>query len=143
MTQPPLPRPRGPISEHVLACLTAPPHAVDPPPPPGDADPLADEDLNLALYVLYELHYRGFAGVDERWEWEPSLLALRADLEKRFEGGLFAAVGAPRHEPVRPEDMDVELRAIRDGDDGPSLSVHIERRATEDQAREFLIHPSA
>ena len=26
----------------------------------------------------YELHYRGLPGVDERWEWAPSLLALRA-----------------------------------------------------------------
>ena len=76
--RPPLPAPRGPISRQVLACLTAPPHAVAPAPPGPGTDPLADEDLNLALYALYELHYRGFEGVDESWEWEPSLLALRA-----------------------------------------------------------------
>jgi hypothetical protein len=126
----------------VLACLAAAPHTVGPPAAGSGADPLADHDLNLALYALYELHYRGFEGVDERWEWEPSLLALRAELEQRFEAGLFAAVGEPRPEAVRAEDMDVELRAIADGDDAPSLSIHIERRATEEQAREFLIHRS-
>jgi len=129
----------------VLATLALEPHAAGPPPPPAAAggDPLADDDLNLALYCLYELHYRGFDGVDEGWEWHPPLLALRAELEARFEAGLFAAIGEPRPEAVRAEDMDVELRAIADGDDAPSLSIHIERRATEEQAREFLIHRSA
>jgi hypothetical protein len=141
-SRPPLPTPRGPISEHVLACLAGSPQPVGPAPAASGADPLADDDLNLALYTLYELHYRGFERVDERWEWEPSLLALRAELEERFEAGLFAAVGEPRPEAVRAEDMDVELRAIADGDDAPSLSIHIERRATEEQAREFLIHRS-
>jgi hypothetical protein len=127
----------------VLGTLAQPPHAVPAPPPAAAGDPLADEDLNLALYVLYELHYRGFEGVVEEWEWEPALIALRAELERRFEAGLFAAVGEPRDLPVRPEDMDLELRAIADGDDAPSLSIHVERRATEEQAREFLIHRSA
>jgi len=39
------------------------------------ADPLADDDLHLALYCCYELHYRGFDGVDPGWEWDPHLLA--------------------------------------------------------------------
>jgi Iron-containing redox enzyme len=141
--RPSLPSTRGPISEHVLGALARPPHAVTAPPPPASGDPLADEDLNLALYTLYELHYRGFDGVDEAWEWEPALIALRTELERRFEDGLFEAIGEPAVVPVRPEDIDLELRAIADGDDAPSLSIHIERRATEDQAREFLIHRSA
>ena len=141
--RPTLPTPRGPVSEHVLATLARPPHAVAAPPRGSGGDPLADEDLNLALYSLYELHYRGFDGVDEAWEWEPSLLAARAELEARFECGLLDAVGAPRQEAVRAEDMDLELHAIADGDDAPSLSIHIERRAGQDQAREFLIHRSA
>src|SRR3712207_871302 len=139
----PLPSPRGPIGEHVLSALARPPHEVAPPPPPAGGDPLADEDLNLALYSLYELHYRGFDGVDEAWEWNPSLIALRAELEDRFEAGLLDAVGPPAEARVEPEDMDVELRTIADGDDAPSLSIHVERRASEDQAREFLIHRSA
>ena len=60
------------------------------------ADPLADEDLQLALYLCYELHYRGLDGVAEEWEWEPSLLALRARLEARFEAGLLRGAGRAR-----------------------------------------------
>ena len=143
-SRPPLPSARGPVSEHILAALARPPHSVDrPPPPAAGADPLADEDLNLALYAIYELNYRGLDGVDDAWEWDPSLIAARAELERRFENGLFDAIGPPREEAVHPEDMDLELRAIADGDDAPSLSIHIERRASEDQAREFLIHRSA
>jgi hypothetical protein len=137
------PAPRGPISEHVLATLARARRAAGAPPAPAGGDPLADEDLNLALYSLYELHYRGFEGVDEAWEWDPSLLALRAELERRFEAGLFASVGEPAEEAVAPEEMDLALRAVMESDDGPSLSIHIERRATEEQAREFLVHRSA
>ena len=39
--------------------------------------------------------------------------------------------------------MDVALRAIADADDGPSLSRHVEREATLEQVREFLVHRSA
>ncbi|MEU9182051.1 hypothetical protein AB0C90_35555 [Streptomyces sp. NPDC048550] len=40
------------------------------------ADPWG-EDLQLALYLLYELHYRGFDGVADEREWDPDLLRLR------------------------------------------------------------------
>ncbi|MFE7547488.1 iron-containing redox enzyme family protein [Streptomyces gardneri] len=42
------------------------------------------EDLQLALYLLYELHYRGFDGVDDAREWDPELLRLRRAMEGRF-----------------------------------------------------------
>jgi hypothetical protein len=41
-------------------------------------------DLQLALYLCYELHYRGFAGVSPDHEWDPELLRTRAALERRF-----------------------------------------------------------
>jgi hypothetical protein len=59
------------------------------------ADPYGD-DLQLALYVCYELHYRGFAGVDADLEWDPALLAVRGRLEDRFLGALRA--DATRHD---------------------------------------------
>ena len=71
-----LPQPRGPISEALLAGLRMPPHRLS-----GVSGRDDSEDLQLALYCCYELHYRGFEGVDDRWEWEPSLLALRSVLE--------------------------------------------------------------
>ena len=138
---PPLPGPRGPLSEHLLAALVASPHPLGAPPPVED-DPLGGEDLHLALYCCYELHYRGFAGVDDRWEWEPSLLAFRAALEAAFEAGLAAAVPRPPA-PAGPGSMDLALRALVDADEAPQLSRFLELRADEDQLREWLVQRSA
>ena len=139
-----LPNARGPLTAVLFHELRERPHRLPPIVLPNVADPLVDDDVQLALYVLYELHYRGFEDVDDRWEWEPSLLALRSVLEDIFEGGLFHALGPPDDDPrVAPEDMDVALRSIADADDGPSLSQHLEREGTPEQFREFAIHRSA
>jgi heme oxygenase-like protein len=140
---PPVPTPRGELSEAVLAALGEPVHALAAPPLPSPGDALDDEDLQLALYVMYELHYRGLDGVDEGWEWEPSLLGLRRSLEEAFTASLFALGGAPEREDVAPEEMDVALRAIAESDDGPSLSRYLERRGTLEQVLEFVVHRSA
>ena len=136
-----LPTPRGPLSAALLDELRREPHPFSLPAPAG-GDPLTDEDLQLTLYTLYELHYRGLAGVDERWEWEPSLLAARATLEAPFEAAMDALAG-PGEPPPAPEEMDVALRAIVDADGAPSLSRHVEREATLEQVLEFLAHRSA
>lgn len=137
-----LPEPRGPISEALLEALATPPHDVGELPAPGDGPAEADEDLQLALYCCYELHYRGLPGVDERWEWEPSLLAARAVLEAAFEAAVERLAGPPDTR-CAPDAIDVELRAMALADDGPSLSRFIEREATREQLQEFLVHRSA
>jgi hypothetical protein len=137
-----LPAPRGDTTEALLAALREPPHRLPPVPLPDAPDALADEDLQLALYCCYELHYRGLPGVDERWEWSPFLLAVRGALEERFEAGLRAAVG-PVGPPPAPEEMDLALRAIEETDDAPSLSRYVERDATVEQVLEFMAHRSA
>ena len=131
-----LPQPRGAVTELLLDALAGPVQRLRAAPETGD-----DEDLQLALYLCYELHYRGLPGVDERWEWEPSLLAVRGELERRFEADLRRDVPVPV--PAPGEAMDLALRAIMDADDAPSLSKHLERRATLDQFLEFVIHRSA
>jgi hypothetical protein len=139
-----LPTPRGPLSDALLAALCAPPGTLPAIAVPAPADPLADDDLHLALYVLYELHYRGFDGVDDRWEWDPDALALRAGLESVFEDGLRAALaGWAPPAGATAATMDLALRAIADADDGPSLSRHLERAGTLEQFREFATHRSA
>jgi hypothetical protein len=137
-----LPGPRGHTTEALLAALRAPPHHLPPIALPDGDDPLTDEDLQLALYLCYELHYRGLPGVDERWEWSPSLLALRQALEQRFEAAVRAATGTGGAVPA-PEQFDVALRAVEQADDGPSLSLYVEREATLEQVLEFLVHRSA
>ncbi|MBM7776154.1 hypothetical protein JOD54_006358 [Actinokineospora baliensis] len=85
----PLPAPRGELSAAVVDVLRGRRGLL---PPVGDADPHG-EDLTLALHLLYELHYRGFDGVDEELEWDPDLLRLRAELERPFLGALRDEVG--------------------------------------------------
>ena len=76
-----LPEHRGEISRALLDALVRDPHSIAATAPPVAGDPLSDDDLQLALYLCYELHYRGLPGVSDDWEWEPSLLALRRQLE--------------------------------------------------------------
>lgn len=137
---PSLPVPRGPISEHVVRALGVPFEsglAAAATPPIAATDPLGDDDLHLALYCLYELHYRGFADVDPMWEWAPSMLALRAVLEARFEQALRAQVG-----PVATT-VDVRQALVAEAEaDGPSLSGWMEQHGTLDAMREFCVHRS-
>jgi Iron-containing redox enzyme len=137
-----LPGARGELSGLLLDNLGHEVGELPPPPPLDAADPLGDEDLQIALYLAYELHYRGLDGVDPEWEWEPSLLRLRRELEHAMQAALEEEVGPPSESP-EPEEMDLALRAIADADDGPSLSRHIEREATVEEVREFLVHRSA
>jgi hypothetical protein len=138
-----LPEPRGDISELLLGDLQRAVHPLAAPPVAAPADPLADEDLQLALYLCYEMHYRGLPGVADEWEWEPSLLALRRELEACFEVALHAAVPAPRVTPPAPEEMDLALRAVAEANDAPSLSRFLERHASLEQVLEFVAHRSA
>jgi len=132
------------VSAAVLDALRGAPRELADVQLPESRDVLADEDLQLALYCCYELHYRGLPGVDERWEWSPSLLELRARVEERFERALIEVAGAPRTDAgFAWTEMDLTLRAIADADDGPSLSHHLDRDGTLDQLREFLTHRSA
>ncbi|MEU6072816.1 iron-containing redox enzyme family protein [Micromonospora sp. NPDC047074] len=141
-----LPESRGPLSRAVIDALGGEPGTL-----PADLtaclvadrsddDPIRDEDLQILLFTCYELHYRGWDGVDDRWEWEPSLLVLRGAAEARFERALRHLVGpAPT---LRAQDVPQALTDLVAADDGPSLSVEIRRRATLDQFREFVTQRS-
>jgi hypothetical protein len=136
-----LPAARGAITDSLIGELLRPPHQLQRQSLPATADPLSDDDLQLALYLCYEMHYRGLPGVDDRWEWEPSLLAFRGELEQRFEQALKVAV--PHGGGTVPAaDVDLALRAIAE-QEGPSVSTFVQRRATLQQVREFVVHRSA
>jgi hypothetical protein len=154
----PLPRPRGPVSSALVAALTAGPPADDAharleplraaaadalldAERTGPADELAvlhDGDLQLALTVMYELHHRGVDGVDDAWEWEPALLAVRQSLERPFEAAVRARAGRPVCEETDAAGVAKRLFELAEADDSPSLSRYLARRASADQAREFL-----
>jgi hypothetical protein len=135
-----LPEPRGPLTSALctdlpsstLAAATA---ELAERTAAAATDPLADEDLQLALAVCYELHYRGFDDVGEDWEWDPDLLRLRAHLERAHTAGLRALVGEPE---VTDEPVDRQLTALIAADDGPSLSSYMSRSGSLEQWREYL-----
>lgn len=137
-----LPRPRGPVSAALIQALRRPPH--DLPSPPADVfaavDPIRDEDLQLTLFLCYELHYRGWQGVDEGWEWQPSLTALRARAEAPFEQALRRLAGPLP--VVTPEVVPRALAEVVAADDGPPLAATLQRRASLEQFREFVVHRS-
>jgi hypothetical protein len=133
----PLPGARGPWTKWLFALLAGPVGPIGPP-PAVVASVIRDEDLALALYCLYELHYRGFAGVDDGWEWEPALLAARRSLEQRFEAELREVVTGPELTRL-PE----ALYAVIEEGGGPSVSRHLAHRGTAEQFREFAVHRSA
>ena len=103
-------------------------------------DPLGDDDLQLALYLCFELHYRSFPGIDDAWEWSPGLLAVRAALERSFFEALASAVGPLGW--VDPEEVGALLFQLAAEDDGPALSRYVETQATLEQFREFVAHRS-
>jgi hypothetical protein len=136
---PALPEARGPISEAVLMALAGAPGGIGVPDVAVD-DVLADDDFQLALYCCYELHYRSFRGVDPRWEWNPDLIEARGRLEHLFESSLRESLPA---ETVAPGEVEPTLRRLVAEDDGPPLARTLERRASLEQFREFVVHRSA
>ena len=141
-TAPPLPPPRGPLSAFVLDHLGRPPHPLHGAPSPGDD--WTDDDLQLALYVCYELHYRSFAGVDDRWEWHPDLLRFRAGMEQVFEAGVRADAGPSSvDDQVEDQLWAMAAGAAPSAPPAPSLSAYVAERGTIRQVRELAVHRSA
>lgn len=103
-----------------------------------DSDPYG-LDLQLALYMCYELHYRGFAGVDPTWEWDPALLTLRAEMERVFLAGVRRDVGPI--EPTRTAKAEMEALSTEPAD-GSGPSYHLRDSGTWEQAREYFMHRS-
>jgi hypothetical protein len=135
---PVLPAPRGELSGFLLDHLRREPHPLPATPGVGD-DPMWGDDEQLTLYSLYELHYRGFDGVDPDWEWEPSLLAWRRELERSFESALRDEVG-----PIEVgDDLVAQLDELATPGHGPSLSVWLRDHGDADHVREFCAHRTA
>ena len=105
----------------------------------GSADLLRSDDLQLALFLLYELHYSGLDGIDPELEWQPELIRVRRRLETAFEAALRRTVPVPAAPAPKAEQVAKTLFKLAADDDGPSVSRFVARHATEDQLREFLV----
>lgn len=140
---------RGPLSALVLQCVTRTAETD------GDAlgglatQALAaspgiavDDDIQLALFVLYASSYGSIPGLDPELEWDPALIETRRALEAAFEAELRETVAIPDLPEPTADAVARALFAFTSEDDGPSLSRYIAKKATIEQAREFLIQRS-
>ncbi|WP_258365959.1 MULTISPECIES: iron-containing redox enzyme family protein [unclassified Curtobacterium] len=150
LTQTPMPRPepRGPLSAAVLDALVSGAPGESLPTTAAAAvaaasDVLHDDDVQLALFVLYELHHGGVHGVDDRLEWDTTLLATRAVLETALESAVRAVVPVPERPEATAEAVSAALFALTAADSGPSVSRWVARKADREQIREFLVQKTA
>lgn len=136
---PPLPTPRGPLSEALLARLTSPVGSLDNLPEPS-GHPWLGEDAPLALYLCFELQYRGLDEVDDGWEDEPTLVGLRRRLARGLLASVESVVGSPTR--VLPRVAVEGLKSLANAT-GPSLSRWTQSHGELQHLRELAIHRSA
>jgi hypothetical protein len=139
-----LPAIRGPWTAHLYDLLLG--EAMTEPEPyvrPRTLSAIDDHDLQMALYLCYELHYAGLEDVDDRMEWSPIVLMFRAALEHEFERGLRALMADEDGDDRERGDVGEELQRLVREDQGPPLSRYIQTRASREQVREHVVHRSA
>ncbi|CAA9366577.1 MAG: hypothetical protein AVDCRST_MAG36-3136 [uncultured Nocardioidaceae bacterium] len=134
-----LPDPRGPLSAEVIEALAVPAAQGSFPPPPADlpVDVLHDDDVQLALWVLYELHYEGFSGVDGAWEWDSRAVAYLARLEADFLTALQDMAPVPDTDAAAP--LHERIEALTEAAPNAGVSRYMQRDATAEQFREYLV----
>lgn len=143
-----LPASRGPLSASVIGALASPAGTstgvaeAASEATRNSVDVLLDEDVQLALYVLDELFYRGFAGVEDAWEWDLGLLGARAVLETAILSELHEHVTVPADVAAERGAVAAALFAMTAPRPGPSVARYVAKRATLDQMRELLVHRS-
>jgi hypothetical protein len=131
----PMPSARGPLSGALLEALVGHRPTRTLPTLPVDVDPYG-EDLQLALHLAYELHYRALPGVDDGLEWDPELLRFRASLERSF-------LTALRQETSGSDDVEAALAPLLlEPVTGTGPSWHLASRGERWQLREYVAHRS-
>ena len=99
---------------------------------------IADVDVQLALWTIYELSYRGFDAVPDEFEWDTGLIALRCELERLLEAQL-REVASATVDPIGDHgDVGQQLLDLAASGDGPSIALFLQRRATAEQMRDYL-----
>jgi hypothetical protein len=139
---PALPQSRGPLSSTVINLLSERVphrHLTRIETSLGDGDPFGP-DLQLALYICYELHYRGFAGIHPHWEWDPALLHLRARMEEVFLGAVRKQVGEISVDESPATEMDKLSTESARATEG--LSAYLCDVGTWAQVQEYFVHRS-
>lgn len=137
-----LPTARGPVSARVLGILAGsekPPFEI----PSVDSLDGRSDDVQLALYLCYEVQYTGLPGT-EHLEWDVRLIQIRATLEQAFQDALdedIARSSAGRQSAPAGL-VSATIQRLLDADDGPSLSRYMETSGTLDEMRDVIVHRS-
>ncbi|HWU22574.1 MAG TPA: iron-containing redox enzyme family protein [Nocardioides sp.] len=133
-----LPHARGALSEGLVSLLgTGSGRAT----PPADLAE-SDDDRHLSLWMLHELHYRGFDEVDPRLEWDPELIRLRNALEDQLERWLRDLTAAEIADAAETsEDLVTQLEHLTRDQPG-ELASYLQREADEEQFRDYLVQRS-
>ncbi|MGN6598946.1 MAG: iron-containing redox enzyme family protein, partial [Actinomycetes bacterium] len=165
-----LPLPRGPLSaavrDYLAGGLAGPlDHAVDAYAVGGAGDGSAvgragdgsavgrdrsggevcgDADLQLALAMLYELHFGGFDDVDDSREWDLAAVRAVQVLEPVFleavlgEASSLSPSAATATSFETPNDVAAQLQAVIAADDGPSLSLTLMKTGTLETVSDYV-----
>jgi hypothetical protein len=126
-----LPSARGHVSQALFGALRGEreiPHVV------VTSDP---DDLQISLWALYELHYRGFEDVADDLEWDPNVLAARRQLEELFETGLRRLTANLVAAASVVDGVVAQLQHVV-AEPGPSLAAYLHRDATAEEYLDFL-----
>ncbi len=102
-------------------------------------DVLHDDDVQITLTMLYELHLQGLVGVSDDWEWDTTLLAARAVLEAPLATALDGLAGDVS---CTPDTLVDDLTALTTDDGAPGLARFVAREAQLWQVQEILVHRS-
>jgi hypothetical protein len=105
---------------------------------PVVGDCIAHDDIQLALWTCYELHYRGFDDVSAEWEWHPDLVGLCHTLEDQFVAHLRREV----HVPAGVGAVTDRLWSLVQNDTGASPSKYLQAKATREEFCEYATHRS-
>jgi hypothetical protein len=140
-----MPPARGGLSAWLAATLQREPAGlpalVTSPPVPGPGwAAWEDDDLQLALWCCYELHYRGFEDVAAEWEWHPAIVGFRGSLERRWLAALCGLAGEGATVPAR--ELSGALAGLIRRAHGPDLAGYLARKADRSQFAEFVAHRS-
>jgi hypothetical protein len=142
-----MPPARGRLSAWLVTTLRG-----DPAPGPGATFPVPvsgsvprgraweNDDLQLALWCCYELHYRGFDDVDESWEWHPVIVGFRGSLERQWLHALRSLAGAPAAVPAGG--VPGALTELARRQNGADLSDYLARMADRGEFAEYVAHRS-
>ncbi|WP_114559027.1 iron-containing redox enzyme family protein [Desertihabitans aurantiacus] len=130
LDRPAVPPARGELSAAVVDLLHGRRQDV---PDPTAADPFG-ADLQLALALTGELHYRGLQGVSDEQEWAPAVASARHAMQDHFLTALREQL--PGGDDV--EEMVAEL--VVEPVDGTGVSHHLAAEGTVGQFTEYVAH---